>query len=178
MSRSLIVLPDDSGKPIVDAVKSATKSLRLKMFTFSDPTLIDAVIATHRRGVDVRIMLNPARRNGVQENEGTRKTLTQACVKVIDSNPKFDLTHEKSMVIDDKTAYVKSLNWQTKNLTVTRDYAVVTTHKHEVGEIIDCFEADWHRTAFSPGDHSHLIWGIGNGRQRLGQLIDESKHSL
>jgi cardiolipin synthase A/B len=82
------------------------------------------------------------------------------------------------MVIDDKTAYVKSLNWQTKNLTVTRDYAVMTTHKHEVGEIIDCFEADWHRTAFSPGDHSHLIWGIGNGRQRLGQLIDESKHSL
>jgi cardiolipin synthase A/B len=178
MSRSLIVLPDDSGKPIVDAVKSAAESLRLKMFTFSDPTLIDAVIATHRRGVDVRIMLNPARRNGVQENEETRKTLTEAGVKVMDSNPKFDLTHEKSMVIDDKTAYVKSLNWQTKNLTVTRDYAVVTTHKHEVGEIIECFEADWHRTAFSPGDHSHLIWCIGNGRQRLGQLIDESKHSL
>jgi cardiolipin synthase len=54
----------------------------------------------------------------------------------------------------------------------------VTTHKHEVGEIIECFEADWHRTAFSPGDHSHLIWCIGNGPQRLGQLIDESKHSL
>jgi phosphatidylserine/phosphatidylglycerophosphate/cardiolipin synthase-like enzyme len=123
-------------------------------------------------------MLNPARRNGVQENEETRKILTDAGVKVMDSNPKFDLTHEKSMVIDDKTAYVKSLNWQTKNLTVTRDYAVVTTHKHEVGEIIECFEADWHRTAFSPGDHSHLIWCIGNGRQRLGQLIDESKHSL
>ncbi|MBB5326507.1 phospholipase D-like domain-containing protein [Tunturiibacter gelidoferens] len=82
MSRSLIVLPDDSGKPIVDAAKSATKSLRLKMFTFSDPTLIDALIATHRRGVDVRIMLNPARRNGMQENEETRKTLTQAGVKV------------------------------------------------------------------------------------------------
>jgi cardiolipin synthase len=91
------------------------------MFTFSDPTLIDAVIATHRRGVDVRIMLNPARRNGVQENEETRKILTEAGVKVMDSNPKFDLTHEKSMVIDDTTAYVKSLNWQTKNLTVTRD---------------------------------------------------------
>jgi cardiolipin synthase len=178
MSRSLIVLPDDSGKPIVDAMKSATKSLRIKMFTFSDPALIDAVIATHRRGVAVRIMLNPARRNGVQENRETRIILTEAGVKVMDSNPKFDLTHEKSMVIDDKTAYVKSLNWQTKNLTVTRDYAVVTAHKHEVGEIIDCFEADWNRTVFSPGNHSHLIWCVGNGRQRLGQLIDESKRSL
>jgi cardiolipin synthase len=31
------------------------------------------------------------------------------------------------MVVDDTTAYVKSLNWDLKNLTETRDYAVVTT---------------------------------------------------
>jgi cardiolipin synthase len=178
MSRSVIVLPDDTGKPIVDAINAATSSLRIKMFLFSDPGLIQAVLDAHRRNVQVRIMLNPARRSGEQENEETRKILTEAGVEVIDSNPKFDLTHEKSMVIDDKTAYVKSLNWETKNLTVTRDYAVVTTHKHEVDEIIECFEADWHRTDFTPGDHSHLIWCVGNGRQRMGQLIDEAKHSL
>ncbi len=178
MSRSIIVLPDDTGKPIVDAVNAATKSLRIKMFLFSDPGLIQAVLDAHHRKVQVRIMLNPARRSGEQENEETRRILTEAGVSVLDSNPKFDLTHEKSMVIDDTTAYVKSLNWQTKNLTVTRDYAVVTTHQHEVDEIIECFEADWHRTDFTPGDHSHLIWCVGNGRQRLGQLIDDAKHSL
>ena len=178
MSRSIIVLPDDSGKPIVDAIDAATKSLRIKMFLFSDPSLIQAVINAHRRKVEVRVMLNPARRSGEQENEETRKVLIEAGIEVLDSNPKFDLTHEKSMVIDDVTAYVKSLNWQTKNLTVTRDYAVVTTHKHEVEEIIECFEADWRRTDFAPGDHSHLIWCVGNGRQRLAQLIDDAKHSL
>ena len=178
MSRALIVLPDDSGKPIVEAINAATRSLRIKMFLFSDPTLLQAVIDAHRRGIQVRIMLNPARRSGEQENEETRKILTAAGIEVLDSNPKFDLTHEKSMVIDDITAYVKSLNWETKNLTVTRDYAVVTAHKHEVDEIIECFEADWHRTDFTPGDHSHLIWCVGNGRQRLAQLIDNAKQSL
>ncbi len=178
MSRSIIVLPDDTGKPIVDAINAATKSLRIKMFLFSDPGLIQAVLDAHRRNVQVRIMLNPARRSGEQENGETRKILTEAGVDVQDSNPKFDLTHEKSMVIDDTIAYVKSLNWQTKNLTVTRDYAVVTTHQHEVDEIIECFEADWHRTDFTPGDHSHMIWCVGNGRQRLGQLIDDAKNSL
>jgi phosphatidylserine/phosphatidylglycerophosphate/cardiolipin synthase-like enzyme len=97
---------------------------------------------------------------------------------VIDSNPQFDVTHEKSMVIDDTTAFVQSLNWETKNLTVTRDYAVVTSHKHEVEEIAQCFDADWNRTEFDAGDHSHLIWCTGNGRQRLARCIDESKHSL
>jgi cardiolipin synthase len=178
MSRSIIVLPDDSARPIVDAINNARKSLRIKMFTFSDPTLIQAVIAAQRRGVNVRIMLNPARRSGEEENAETRKQLIKAGIDVIDSNPAFDVTHEKSMVIDDETAYVKSLNWQTKNFTETRDYAVVTSHKHEVDEIIQCFEADWTRGEFSPGDHSHLIWCVGNGRQRLGQLIDDAKHSL
>ena len=54
----------------------------------------------------------------------------------------------------------------------------MTSNKHEVEEIAQCFDADWSRTKFDAGDHSHLIWCIGNGRQRLGKLIDESKHSL
>jgi phosphatidylserine/phosphatidylglycerophosphate/cardiolipin synthase-like enzyme len=178
MSRSLIVLPDDTAKPILDAINSASKSLRIKMFVFSDPGLLQAVIAAHQRGVKVRIMLNPARRSGEAENEESRKKLTAAGVEVIDSNPAFDLTHEKSMIVDDEMAFVKSLNWQTKNLTETRDYAVVTAQNQEVQEISDCFEADWRRQSFDPGEHSHLIWCVGNGRQRLGQFIDEAKHSL
>ena len=178
MSRSLIVLPDDTAKPILDAINNASKSLRIKMFVFSDSTLLQAVIAAHQRGVKVRIMLNPARRSGEAENKDSRKQLAAAGVEVIDSNPAFDLTHEKSMIVDDEMAFVKSLNWQTKNLTETRDYAVVTAHSQEVKEISDCFEADWARQAFDPGEHSHLIWCVGNGRQRLGQFIDEAKHSL
>ena len=178
MSRSIIVLPDDSAKPLLDSIANAAKSLRIKMFIFSDPSLLQAVIAAQHRGVDVRIMLNPERRDGEKENHDARKTLTDGGVHVIDSNPDFDLTHEKSMVIDDETAFVQSLNWETKNLTVTRDYAVVTSHRHEVEEIAQCFDADWNRTKFDAGDHSHLIWCIGNGRQRIGQFIDESKHSL
>lgn len=45
MHRSLIVLPDDSARPILDAIGSARKSLRIKMFLFSDPALLNAVIA-------------------------------------------------------------------------------------------------------------------------------------
>ncbi len=178
MSRSIIVLPDDTAQPIVDAIRAASHSLRIKMFVFSDPTLLTEVVEARKRGVKVRVMLNPARRNGEEENTQSRKLLIDSGIEVLDSNPTFDLTHEKSMVVDDTTAYVKSLNWETRNLTQTRDYAVVTSNHNEVAEIIECFEADWHRTPFTPGDHSHLIWCIGNGRQRLGELIDSSRHSL
>jgi len=178
MSRILIVLPDDSGQPILDAINAATKSLRIKMFLFSDPALLAAVIAAHQRGVKVRVMLNPARRGGEPENEATRRKLEKAGVTVIDSNPAFVVTHEKSMVVDDETAFVKSLNWETKNLTETRDYAVVTLHDDEVKEIIDCFEADWHRKKFDVGDQPRLIWCNYNGRDRIAEFIDRAKDTL
>jgi cardiolipin synthase len=178
MSRSLVVLPDDSARPLLDAINHASKSLRIKMFVFSDPAILQSVIAAHKRGVDTKVMLNPARRSGESENTECRKLLTSAGVNVLDSNPQFDLTHEKSMVVDDQTAFVMSFNWEPRNLTETRDYAVVTSAKHEVAEITECFDADWTRKAFTPGDHSHLIWCVGNGRQRIGQFIDEAKHTL
>ncbi len=178
MSRYLVVLPDDTAKPIVDAIEHAEKSLRIKMFVFSDPQLLEAVIKAHHRGVRVRIMLNPTRRSGEKENDDSRKMLTDAGIEVMDSNPAFGLTHEKSMVVDENSAWVKSLNWETKNLTETRDYAVVTSHPHEVEEIVQCFEADWTRQTFEPGDKSHMIWCVGNGRQRISEFVDQAKHSL
>ena len=178
MTHQLIVLPDDTAKPIVDAIDGATKALNIRMFLFTDTTLIDAVIAAHKRGVKVRVMLNPARRSGESENEEARKPLTDAGIEVHDSNPAFDLTHQKSMVIDDKIGFVESLNWEPKDLTKTRDYAIVTTHGHEVAEMVACFDADWEHKDFKPQPDSALIWCPNNGRQRVAEFIDATQHTL
>ncbi len=174
MSRYLVALPDDSVRPLLDAIDHASASLRIKMFVFSDSRILGSVIKAHRRGVQVRIMLNPTRRNGQTENQETRKLLADSGIEVIDSTPAFEVTHEKSMVVDEKLAWIMSLNWETKNLTETRDFAVVTSHAREVQEIVDCFEADWARRPFNPGEHSHMIWCVGNARQRISQFIDEA----
>jgi phosphatidylserine/phosphatidylglycerophosphate/cardiolipin synthase-like enzyme len=178
MSRSLIVLPEDSGRPLTEAIHAANEALSVKMFAFSDPSLLDAVIEAKKRGVHVRVMLNPARRNGDDDNKETREALLKAGVPVMDSNPAFDLTHEKSMIVDNKTAFVMSLNWETKNLTETRDYAISTSSPEEVDEMRECFDADWNRSAFTHRPESSLIWCVGNGRQRIGQFIDAAKHTL
>ena len=176
--RSLIVLPDESSKPFLDAIHALKKSLQIKMFVFSDPELLKAVIAAHQRGVKVRVMLNAARRSGEDDNKESRQALERAGIEVKDSNPAFGITHEKSMVVDEEIGFVKSLNWATKNLTETRDYAITTTHPHGVKEIIACFDADWHRKEFKPGLSAHLIWCPANGRERIAQFIDDTKHTL
>ena len=178
MSRSLIILPDDSARPVLDAIRASTRSVRIKMFSFTHRPLLDALVAAHRRGVTVRVMLNPARRDGETDNDDARDMLQQYGIEVNASSPVFDLTHEKSMVVDDEHAFVESLNWTDENFTETRDYAVVTPSAREVVEIVDCFEADWHREDFAPGDAAHLIWCPVNGRMRIADFIDGARHSL
>ena len=78
-------MPDDTAQPLLDAIEHAEKSLRIKMFLFSDPRMLDAVIAAHRRGVKAQIMLNPERRNGKKENGAARKLFNDTQVEVVDS---------------------------------------------------------------------------------------------
>lgn len=177
MSHSLIVLPDDSNAEIIGAISQTKRTLAIKMFIFNDLSLREEVMKAHGRGVKVRVMLNPQRRDGKKENDETRAALTEVGVQVKDSNPAFDLTHEKSMVVDDQVAFVQSFNWDRDSFSASRDYAIITSRESEVADILTCFDADWHRTTFVPRDSS-LIWCVGNGRQRLGEFIDNTKRSL
>jgi cardiolipin synthase len=178
MSHRLIVLPDDTADAILAPINAARHTLNIRMFLFTDPSLINAVITAKRRGVNVRVMLNPARRDGTSDNDAAQKMLKDAGIAVRDSSAEFAVTHQKSMVIDDKVGFVESLNWETRDLTVTRDYAVETTMKAEVAEMVRCFDADWAQTAFEPHAGSDLIWCPNNGRQRIAAFIDNAKETL
>jgi cardiolipin synthase len=178
MSHRLIVLPDDTADAILAPINTARHTMNIRMFLFTDPSLINAVIAAKRRGVKVRVMLNPARRDGTSDNDPARQMLEEAGIAVRDSSAEFAVTHQKSMVIDDKVGFIESLNWETRDLTVTRDYAVETTMKAEVAEMVRCFDADWAQTAFEPQASSDLIWCPNNGRQRIAAFIDSAKETL
>lgn len=178
MSHRLIVLPDDTASAIIDPIGSARHTLNIRMFLFTDPALLNAVIAARHRGVHVRVMLNPARRDGSSDNEVARAALLAAGVSVRDSSSDFAVTHQKSMVIDNSVGFIESLNWETRDLTQTRDYAVETTHKLEVAEMVQCFDADWAGQPFVPRADSKLIWCPNNGRQRIADFIDGARETL
>ena len=178
MSHRLIVLPDDTASAIIDPINAARRTLNVRMFLFTDPSLLNAVIAAKHRGVHVRVMLNPARRDGSSDNEIARNALLAAGVSVRDSNTEFAVTHQKSMVIDNRIGFIESLNWEPRDLTETRDYAVETTSAAEVTEMVRCFNADWNEQPFVPAPGSDLIWCPNNGRQRIADFIDSAKETL
>ena len=176
-TRELVVLPDDGIRPVLAAITGAKESILVKMFLFSEPRLVRALVAARKRGVNVRVMLNPARRSGQSENRLVKEKLRAAGITVKDTHPEFDVSHEKSMVIDGRVAFVKSHNWAPKNFGGTRDYAVITRDGDEVAEVMEGFEADWKRDDFDLKGKK-LIWCRGNGRARIAKFIDGAKKQL
>lgn len=178
MARKLIVMPDDSIEPILAAIGAAAKSLRVKMFSVSDQRVLSALVKAHKRKVKIRVLLNPARHSGETQNRGARTVLLETGIDVLDTNPAFAVTHEKSMVVDDATAFIGSLNWDPDNFEETRDFAVISDNVDEVAEVVEGFDADWSRQLFEPRRPSNLIWCPGPGRQQIAHFIDQAKHSL
>lgn len=174
----LIVQPDDGLAPVLELIGQARQTLRLKQFTLTDPDILDALCAAHRRGVVVRVMLNPHRSSGDRANDESFNVLRQAGVAVEWTNPAFAVTHEKSLLVDDAAALIATFNLATKYFTETRDYGIVTTDRVQVRQIAAGFEADWQRRPFDPDETSGLLWSSNNARHQMAWFIDSARKEL
>jgi len=178
VSPRVIVQPDDGVQPVRDFLASAQKSLLIKQFTFTEPSLVAAVIERHRAGVAVRVMLNPARSGGDRANDETFEQFSAAGVNVQWSNPTFYVTHEKSIVVDETAALVATFNLCEKYFTLTRDYGVITTDAEHVAQIVEVFDADWSHTDWEPSQYHGLLWSNSNSRYHMAKFIDTAEHRL
>ncbi len=174
----LIVQPDDGVEPVLALIGDAKRTLRILQFTLDEPKCVDAVVAAHRRGVAVQVMLNPHKSGGERGNDATYATLEKAKVDVAWSNPRFAVTHQKTIVVDDHTALIATFNLSAKYFGETRDHGLVTEDPAIVKTIVAAFAADWKRGAFAPPTDSPLLWSPDNARRRMAEFIDGAKHKL
>lgn len=174
----LITQPDDGVDAVLALLASATRSLHVKQFTLDEHQILEALIHAHKKDVRVRVMLNQHRASGHRFNDESFEKLRGAGVKVAWANPQFDISHEKSVVVDGKAALIATFNMQRKYFGHTRDYGIVCRNPAQVAEIERCFEADWKREPFRPSESSGLAWSADNARPTMAELIDSAHQRL
>jgi phosphatidylserine/phosphatidylglycerophosphate/cardiolipin synthase-like enzyme len=174
----LIVQPDDGVQPVLNFLRSATKTVVLKQFTFTHPFVLDEVMALHRKGVQVRVMLNGAKATGERLNDPFFEKMKSANIAVQWSNPAFLVTHEKSIVVDDKSAMLATFNFMEKYFHATRDYGVVTSDPAQVEQIQKCFDCDWNHESFHPRSDTGLAWSPENARLLVCEFIDSAHKTI
>lgn len=174
----VLIEPHDGITPVVALIDGAQNTIVIKMFVLTSPVLLDALMGAQARGVGVRVMLNPARSSGSRANDEAEARLRSAGVAVAWTNPRFAVTHEKSMVVDGRIALIATFNFSDKYFRDTRDYGLVVEEPEAVREILSGFEADWRRQEFDPPPGSALLWSSRNARAGMAALIDAARHLL
>lgn len=179
------VEPDAGEHPITDAISAAQKSIWLEIYILSDRKVIRALEEAANRGVDVRVMLEPHPFGGGGSPARTMDQLRAAGAKVQETDPGFALTHEKSMIIDNTTAYIMTSNFSRSALGGysgsngynNREYDIVDTNSQDVQAVAALFQADWNRTTAQINDPNLVVSPI-NARNSFIALINSAHSTL
>lgn len=174
----LFIQPESGKTPIINAIDSAQKEVLVEVYLLSDKDIISSLENAKKRGVVVNIMTEQHPFGGGNLNNTSSKSLIQNGVSFKWTNPSFSLTHEKSIVIDNKEAFILSQNLTTSSFLKNREYNILDTNLTDVKEVRDIFISDWERKNYDPPDSSSLIVCPINCRNGITTIINLGKASI
>jgi phosphatidylserine/phosphatidylglycerophosphate/cardiolipin synthase-like enzyme len=125
------------------ALGSARRRVLAEVYTLTDPDVIAGLAAAHRRGADVRVLLDPNQ----PYNRNAYQLLRAAGVAVRwYPVPIGTLLHAKVGLFDEQLV-LGSANWTLSGLGANHELDIKTRDPHAVAAYRSRFEADWLRSA-------------------------------
>lgn len=174
---SLFVEPEDGRQPFLSVINSAQKQILVEDYLMSDPDVILSLEEADKRGVEVKVLLEEHPFGGAGLNQKTKPDLEADGVEVQWSNPKFTLTHEKTIIVDGQIVCVLTMNLTKTAFTQNREYNACDENPAEVNEAKAIFQADWERKDYTPTE-ANLVVSPDNSRGKLKALIKSATKSV
>jgi phosphatidylserine/phosphatidylglycerophosphate/cardiolipin synthase-like enzyme len=179
-SYTLLTQPNQANRTqIIDLLNGAKKSITLTIYEIEDPQTIAAMIAAAKRGVSVQVLYNfySFKSEGHDPNAQFIAQLNAGGVKTQQADQKFTVTHQKTFVVDGKTAVIMTFNLAPNYFTNTRDFGIITTDPGQVAEISKVFAADWANQSITPSQPA-LVWSPNNSRAKILAIINGAAKTL
>ncbi len=180
VSRALhiIVEPSDMGAGLLAAISGARSSVHMTMYLLTSNEIIDALVAQHAAGLDVRVVLNESFAPGATtNNDAAFATLSAAGVPVRWSSSRYNLTHEKCVILDASEAWIMTMNASFSSPTRNREYLVVDDEPADVRDAEAVFEADFAGMDF-PSYGGALVLAPINAQDRIIALIASARRTV
>ncbi|RZF25852.1 phospholipase D family protein [Paraburkholderia sp. UYCP14C] len=142
--------PEGSAERLVlKAICTARHSIHLSAYSFTSPTIVQALIEAHRRGVDVAVVAD-RKSNLIEDRSGKGRIALDLLsgagvgVRTIDAYP---IHHDKFMVIDGESVETGSFNYTTSAARYNSENAVVMWH---VPVVAQAYQQHW-QSRFNQG---------------------------
>jgi phosphatidylserine/phosphatidylglycerophosphate/cardiolipin synthase-like enzyme len=171
------VEPEAGVAPVVAHIRSARSTLDVVVYLLTNKEVIAELVAAHRAGVRVRVMVEEDPFGGGSGNKEALAALGRAGVPWRYGNPTYRYTHQKTILADRKRALVMTANLTKSAFTRNREFLGLLTAPAAVAEAQALFDADWKRTRYVPRVPG-LVVSDTNSRERLVGLIRGARRSL
>ncbi len=122
-------------KQIVETINNAKLSIYVQAYSFTSQDIVDALIAAHKRGVDVEIILDKSNLRG--KGNRTQDVVDVGIPTWIDS--KHAIAHNKVMIIDENEIITGSFNFTSSAELHNAENSVVIGGK----DIAAIYLANW-----------------------------------
>lgn len=94
---------------VLNTIGSARESIRMMGYSFTSPEVVRALVDAHRRGVDVKIVL---------DEKGNRNRASVAAMNLVAgagipvrTNDRYAIMHDKIIIVDGQTVETGSFNY-------------------------------------------------------------------
>lgn len=171
----VITEPDQGLGPIYQLIRGAVHSVDLEIYELVDPQAESILAADAARGVKVEVILD--RSYEQKRNQPAFTYLSDHKVSVRWAPARYDLTHEKALIIDGRQLVIMTLNMVAEDYSNTRDFAVVDAQRADVSAAQAVFDADWSDQAVTAPAGADLVWSPGS-ESTLVSLIGSARHSV
>jgi cardiolipin synthase len=176
-NQQLIIEPDMGRAPILNAIQHAKSSIDLVMYGLTDLQFVDALTDAKAKNKNVKVLLQQHPYKADDENKIAITHLQAAQINLHWPDTKFKLTHQKTFLIDDNTAFIMTFNLTHSSFSKERNFALIVTDPSNVQEIKAVFDADWQHSDVSV-HQPDLLWSPDNSRDKLIALIQQARTDI
>jgi phosphatidylserine/phosphatidylglycerophosphate/cardiolipin synthase-like enzyme len=130
----------DARTKILAVVNSATKTLDVGAEELSDYTIVNALIAQHKAGVTVQVVVSGSSTPSASQTTAVSNLKAAGIVVKSLTNPDM---HAKAILADEARAYMGSQNFTDTSLTQNRELGILTDNATEIAKMKTALDADF-----------------------------------
>ena len=176
----LFIEPHAGVPPILQLIQSAHRDLDIGVYYLDDRKILSAVRDAVRRGVDVRVMVEPKPygmkpwqvRKEVRAIEATGAHFRYVPNRFVSHGDRYAFYHAK-YVVNGHEAEIGTANMDWSAFHRNREYLYDTTNPQVVRAVQAVFDADWDRQRAPAWAHRVLVLSPGTSAAQLLEVINQ-----
>jgi len=135
---NLVISPNSSREKLSTLLSSSTKSIDIEMEVVNDPDIIH-LLESKAGAVVIRLIVPSVSQISANKKAIIRLQQNGILVKIL-KNPYI---HAKLILVDNKKAYIGSINFTTQSMDSNREVGILLSQQDSIAELVQYFSEEW-----------------------------------